>query len=247
MKIILLSDLHITENGVKIWGTDTLSHFISVKDMINKETDVDAVIVCGDIADAGSIWAYNFVSCELNKLNIPIYYVPGNHDSIINMRTVIHPNFFLKSFEIKDWKFILLNSVMPDTIDPSTNMARGLLDKQDLKKLKEELITECNVCIVMHHPPLEQEGWLNRKLLDNKEEINRIIANDEKIKLVLYGHTHYHSIKRMGHTTYICAPSVGFAFNKDLPKFQIDDGKEGYLILNINGDEIDCIINLINF
>lgn len=91
----------------------------------------------------------------------------------------------------------------------------------------------------------EQDGWLNRKLLDNREDLNSIIANNKNIKLVLYGHTHYHSIKVIGHTTYICAPSVGFAFDKDLPKFQIDMGKEGFLILTINGENIDCVKCLI--
>lgn len=245
MKIIIISDLHITENGVSIWDTDTLSHFISVKCLIESIPDVDAVIVCGDIADDGSLWAYNFVTCELDKLNVPVYYVPGNHDNVINMKTVINPHLFLKSFEIHGWKFILLNSVMPDPTDITNNMSRGLLNEQDLTSLKEELKTEYNVCLVLHHPPIEQDGWLNRKLLDNKEDLNSIIVDNEKIKLVLYGHTHYHSIKTKGHTTYICAPSVGFAFDKDLPKFQIDKDKEGFLILTINGENIDCVKCLI--
>lgn len=245
MKIIIISDLHITENGVSIWDTDTLSHFISVKCLIEIIPDVDAVIVCGDIADDGSLWAYNFVSCELDKLNVPVYYVPGNHDNVINMKTVINPHLFLKSFEIQGWKFILLNSVMPDPTDITNNMSRGLLNEQDLANLKEEMKTDSNVCLVLHHPPIEQDGWLNRKLLDNKEDLNSIIVDDEKIKLILYGHTHYHSIKTVGHTTYVCAPSVGFAFDKDLPKFQIDKGKEGFLILTINGENIDCVKCLI--
>lgn len=245
MKIIILSDLHITENGVKIWDTDTLAHFLSAKSLIAKEPNVDAVIICGDIADAGSSWVYNYVSSELNSLRMPVYYVPGNHDSIVKMKEVFHQNALLSSFEINDWKFILLNSVMSDPHNPNKNMARGFLNEHDLRTLKEELETEKKVCIVLHHPPIEQDGWLNRKLLDNKEELDSIIANDEKIRLVLYGHTHFHSTKKLGHITYICAPSVGFAFNNDLPKFQIDEGNEGFLTLNINGDEIDCIINLI--
>ena len=239
LKIILLSDLHIADNGVEIWNTDTLSHFISAKHIIENDSDADAIIICGDIADDGSLWAYKLVTSELDQLKVPVYYVPGNHDSIDNMSAIVNPESFLKSFVIDDWKFILLNSVMPNPETPLKNMARGMLDTSTIYRLKVELDTDYNICVVMHHPPIEQEGWLNRKLLD-KDDFNSIIAEHQNVKLVFYGHTHFHSIREIGHTKFICVPSIGFAFDKDLPKFQIDNGKEGFLKLILNGDDIDC-------
>lgn len=245
MRILLLSDLHITENGNSIWETYTFSHFQKAFQIISSIKNIEAIVVSGDIADMGSRWAYDFVHKKLLSLGLPVYYVPGNHDSIAEMYSIIDKEHFLTPFYLNDWKFIPLNSVLPDETSPGKNMGRGYLDKYDLIQLNNELKTDKKICLILHHPPIEQDGWLNRKLLDNREDLNSIIANNKNIKLVLYGHTHYHSIKVIGHTTYICAPSVGFAFDKDLPKFQIDMGKEGFLILTINGENIDCVKCLI--
>ena len=46
--------------------------------------------------------------------------------------------------------------------------------------------------------------------------------------------------------TYIGAPAVGFAFNKDLPKFQIDKGAEAILIIELDENDIRCNPILLN-
>lgn len=240
MRLLILSDLHITENGNPIWDTDTLSHFQKAIRRINMLNNIDAIIVSGDIADAGSLWVYNFVYEQLSILGYPTYYIPGNHDSVANMRSIIDKEHFLTPFYVKDWKFIPLNSVMPDDTLPGKNMGRGYLAESDIFKLIHELDTDRNICLILHHPPIAQDGWLNRKLLENMSTFNEIISQHPNVKLVLYGHTHYHSVKHMGHTTYICAPSIGFAFDKDLPKFQIASGEEALLLIEANDMEIVC-------
>ena len=61
MKIVHLSDLHITKDGVEIWGTNTLSHFQQAIDVISQIDDIDAIIVTGDLSNDGSNWSYTYI------------------------------------------------------------------------------------------------------------------------------------------------------------------------------------------
>ena len=72
MRILLLSDLHITENGNPIWETYTFSHFQKAFQIISSIKNIEAIVVSGDIADMGSRWAYDFVHKKLLSLGLPI-------------------------------------------------------------------------------------------------------------------------------------------------------------------------------
>lgn len=248
MRLAILSDLHIVESGLPIWDTETTVHFDMAINLIKKIPSLDAIIVPGDIADKGSEWAYHYVKNSFDRLCIPTFFVPGNHDNIKVFNSAIasqwcHAN---KSFELQDWKFIFLSSVMQDPNDCESNMGRGFLSDDEISRLKEELNTESKICITLHHPPIEQEGWLNRKLLENRTEFNHIIRKYANVNLVIYGHTHYHTIQIIDGVTYVGAPAVGFAFNKALPKFQIDKGAEAILIIELNEHGIRCKPILLN-
>ena len=60
---------------------------------------------------------------------------------------------------------------------------------------------------------------------------------------MIYGHIHYFTEVQQGHIRYSSSTSVGFAFDKNLPKFQIADGLEGVSLIEIK-DEIIEITNI---
>lgn len=248
MRIIILSDLHIADNGLPIWETDTTAHFNKAINLIKQIPSIDAIIVSGDIADKGTPWAYNYVRNALDALRIPTYLVPGNHDNISNFYKLMNSRWChtCKDVTIQDWKFIFLSTVKPDSTDENSNMSRGYLSDSEMYRFRESVNSDEKNCVILHHPPIEQEGWLNRKLLENRLEFNEIVKSYSNIRLVVYGHTHFHSINNENDVTYIGSPAVGFAFNKDLPKFQIDNGAEAILILELNNDRINCKSVMIN-
>lgn len=243
MRIILLSDLHIAEYGMPIWDTDTTLHFDRALQLISKIPSVDAIFISGDIADKGSIWSYEYVRQSLDRLKIHTYISPGNHDNIRIFKLYLKSEYCHcdSVFEINDWKFIFLNSVITNPEDDFSNMGRGNLSYQEIELLKSELSTPSNIGIILHHPPIEPDGWLNRKILENRVDFRNLIEQSNNVRCVLYGHTHYHSIETINNIQYICAPSLGFAFNKDLPRFQIDKGAEGFLIIDIDNQILKCI------
>lgn len=231
MKIIHISDIHLTENGTDIWGVNTLDKFCKAIKKIKELDGIDAIVISGDLSNDGSRWTYEFIDQRFKEVGIPTFCCPGNHDNLEMFYHGYKPSFVKNcdEFELCGWNFIMVNSSVE-------GMSRGYFNPQLLSKQ----IFNCSgpVTIILHHPPLEQEGWLNRKLLENHNEFNDIIYHAGNVKLVLYGHTHYHTIKTISGVVYSSAPSIGFAFNPNLHKFEIAYGEEGFNIIHMNGDTI---------
>ena len=79
---------------------------------------------------------------------------------------------------------------------------------------------------------------MNRKLLENRVAFKNLNSRLQQVKLVLFGHVHYPMLERCAGAIFASAPSVGFAFDKDLPKYQISSGNKGYNILHIEGNNV---------
>lgn len=248
MKIIHMSDLHIADKGIPIWDTDTLAHFEAAVERIKTEEGIDAIFITGDIADNGSEWAYSYVQNKLSQLGLPIYVCPGNHDWLPNMRKVFNYCNIVPSLEMGGWKFVFLDSTIEDPDEPNKNKARGGLNEVDFTRINDIATkSEGPICLLLHHSPIEPGGWMNRKLLENRNEFNSFIERYDMIKLVLFGHIHYPLIQSVNNIIYSSAPSIGFAFDKELPKYQIMDGAEGYNVINIGEDnqiQIDRVLIL---
>ena len=248
MRIVHMSDLHLTKDGAPIWETNTMEHFNLSIDIIRGMKDIDAIVVTGDISNDGSEWTYRYADRLFSSLGIPTYCCPGNHDSLKMMLDEYKPSFYQvlpHSCIIEGWKLVMLNSVVPADDNPDQNKSRGFLSGESLNYVQQELEEGLPTIIALHHPPLEPGGWLNRRLLENRDIFNQTIQSYPNTRLVIYGHIHYFTEVQQGHTRYSSSTSVGFAFDKDLPKFQIADGLEGFSIIEVNNKEVhinNCLI-----
>lgn len=240
MRIIHLSDLHLTDHDTEIWGVNPQINFAKSLDKIAQLNNIDAIIVSGDISNDGSLWSYEYFDNEISKLKIPTYCCMGNHDSLEVMNGKYKAKFYkyIPQTIINDWNFIFINSIIEDDIEPNKNKARGAIKKNDLLYIENELKKGLPSCIVFHQPPLEPGGWLNKKILDNRDAFNKIIYKYDNAKLVLYGHIHCSIENRINGIVYSSSPSTAFAFDKDLPAFQISPGKEGFNMITISNNEI---------
>jgi len=79
----VLSDPHValkeSENTWKMfhYSQDVLSWAI---DEINKRNDIDFVLVPGDLTKDSEPYNHRAVKAMLDKLDVPYYVIPGNHD-----------------------------------------------------------------------------------------------------------------------------------------------------------------------
>ena len=244
MKIAHLSDIHLTENGRIIWGVNTMRHFNEAISKLSDIKDIDAIIISGDLSDDGSTWSYNYLDTAFFELGIPTYSCMGNHDSFETfprMRFIKHTKRVL----LGGWKFLILDSVIRDESEPGKNKSRGLLNEVSLNFLQMELKDSIPTAIFLHHPPIEPGGWLNRKILDNRDNFREIIMGTN-VKMVAYGHIHCSLSKNIQDVLYTSAPSIGFGFDEDLPKFQIADGTEGFNVITFDTNNIGIKTILLN-
>lgn len=234
MKIVHISDIHLVENGKIIWDTNTKSHFDKAINIIGNIKGVDAIFISGDLADDGSQWSYKYIDESFKSLGIPTYCCPGNHDNIDLMMKEFKFSFInIQEHVIIDgWNFYLLNTAVK-------GMSRGFLTEEKLKSI-EKIIGNINTPIgfILHHPPIEPGGWLNRRLLEDRDNFNGIIYNYPNVKLILFGHIHYHLKQTINNVLYSSASAIGYAYDKELPKFQIADGKEGFSVIEISENDI---------
>lgn len=231
MKLIHISDIHLTENGREIWGVNTLDHFCKTIQKIKGLDGIDGIVVSGDLSDDGSRWTYEYIDKAFAEIGIPTFCCPGNHDNLDEFYNGYKPSFYriCETFELCGWTFIMLNSAV-------AGMSRGFFNPKILSTLTQQ--NRGAVAVVLHHPPIEQEGWLNRKLLENRDEFNDIILHTKNVRLVLYGHTHYHTNSIVNGVVYSSASSTGFAFHPNLPKFKIAYGDEGFNIIEFKNESI---------
>lgn len=231
MKLIHISDIHLTENGREIWGVNTLDHFCKTIQKIKGLDGIDGIVVSGDLSDDGSRWTYEYIDRAFAEIGIPTFCCPGNHDNLDEFYNGYKPSFYkiCETFELCGWTFIMLNSAV-------AGMSRGFFNPKTLFTLTQQ--SSGPVAVVLHHPPIEQEGWLNRKLLENRNEFNDIIHKNKNVRLVLYGHTHHHTDNVIDGVTYSSASSIGFAFHRSLSKFEIAQGKEGFNIIELKNGNI---------
>lgn len=155
MKLIHLSDIHLTENGRKIWETNTLAHFQKAIQRIKELSGIDGIVISGDLSDDGSLWTYKYIDQAFAEIETPTFCCPGNHDNLREFYQGYKPLFckIKETFELCGWTFIMLNSAM-------IGMSRGSINPEKLSQHIQQSIGP--VAIILHHPPIEQKGWLNR-------------------------------------------------------------------------------------
>ena len=93
MKIIHMSDLHLSADGALVWEEDCRRKFLTAIKQIKMMRDVDAIIVSGDISNDGSLNSYYFADRVFSELSIPTYWCVGNHDNLSVMFTTFKPKF----------------------------------------------------------------------------------------------------------------------------------------------------------
>lgn len=81
MKLIHLTDTHLTRPGQLLYGTSPAERLRACVDSINREhADADLCVITGDLAHSGETQAYEELETILAELQVPVQLVIGNHD-----------------------------------------------------------------------------------------------------------------------------------------------------------------------
>ena len=105
-----------------------------VADLTQLEPKPNILLVTGDISQDETEKSYQRLIDMLSPLQIPTYWIPGNHDDLPLMQQVLNqpPIFPDKSFSAGGWHFLLLSSWI-------TGQVHGKLSQVSLEWLEEQL------------------------------------------------------------------------------------------------------------
>jgi outer membrane protein assembly factor BamB/predicted MPP superfamily phosphohydrolase len=172
---------HVTDTHV---GSQTgLSDLTKTVDDINRQKDIDFVLLTGDITEFGSDEELLAAKNVISQLKMPWHIVPGNHDS---KWSESGNNSFVKIFGAEQFAFEKEGYLFIGTASgPNMRMAPGLVPREQIVFLDSILKHRKNAfqpVIFVNHYPLDESlaNWY--KVIDLLKSAN--------IQLTLLGHGH---------------------------------------------------------
>ncbi len=231
-----ITDIHLfTENDQKLLGCPTDK---SLKAVIERLTELqpkpNILLLTGDLSQDETDASYQRLKNLIAPLDIPTYWLPGNHDNLPAMEQILNqqPNLADKSFAVGGWQFLLLSSWLPGCV-------HGELSSASLEWLDRQLqlVGEQPTLIALHHPPcLIHSVWMDEIKLKNPEEFFAVIDRYPQVKLVLFGHIHQVFEDSRRGVSYLGSPSTCVQFKPKSVKFAIDNIQPGFRLLSLLPD-----------
>ena len=169
MRFAHISDLHIDSAKQVIYGVNPCKNLEKALAVLSGIKDLDAIILSGDISNDGKEASFLQADAMLSEISVPVYCVLGNHDSRLVVERLLEERKlkalrFVKDVVLAGYKFLFLNSVKEES--PEENMSRGFISCDDLERIDSEAsLFPGNCILVMHHPALEVDGWMDARIL----------------------------------------------------------------------------------
>jgi len=255
----ILTDTHIGEPGdeTKYAHNWRVEHAIDQINTLRPEF----VVNCGDMItywpnDARFAVAGEEALRLHATFDMPVYYVPGNHDvgnkqsmsignivtesTITAYREYFGPDYY--SFDFRDCHFIVLNAQMFNSDLPAASEQWQWL-LTDLEATRNSRLTFMLLHIPLFWVNQDDPGPGNYEVIDEpaRSELMQLI-NTYHIDAVFTGHTHHSIANRVENTELLTAPSTTFArpFGKNygVPSNAAiyDEWKVGYQIVRVYPD-----------
>lgn len=185
-KIIVMTDIHITEPHETIIGLDTLARFCQTRDAaLQDHSDADLMILMGDLSHHGSPIAYTRLSEALTQVPMPVVPMLGNHDKRDAFLGAIPHARTRASGHIQDHRMCGEHHIITlDTLDGPPYVAghhSGFLCQDRLSWLKDALTKtkQQKTLVFAHHPPFDT-GWVgmdNIKLRNGDALLDLLVAH----------------------------------------------------------------------
>ena len=194
--LIHFTDVHAVADGLLLHEhVDTVGSLATgLAAVVASGWKVDAIVVSGDIADAGDDASYRRVAELLEpaarELGATVVVAMGNHDLRAALRAGLTDEeagdgAYDRAVRIGGLRVITLDTAVP-------GKAHGELDDGQLEWLRGELATAApdGSVLVLHHPPIPSAlPMMNAIGLRSPERLAEVLSGSD-VRLVLAGHTH---------------------------------------------------------
>lgn len=211
--ILHLSDIHIGRNDSAFNSEYLINHIKELKNIAH-------IVITGDLLDSPSYinkeLFENFVY-KLDKLNVPISFVPGNHDikskGILHFKSIPYNeiDFLSNMFTINHNIKTIFFGINSNDKNINSYLAKGHVSNIQLIKLSSLYLNACSadpriknykkIALVHHHPfkfTTKPTNFIKRIYLSMEEQTLKFTNADSFIQwcsdmgifIILHGHKH---------------------------------------------------------
>lgn len=237
LKIAHITDSHISEDGINIEESDPKQKFIAVLDKISI-SDYDIIIHTGDLSyPDGNASVYKWIKEKLDKIEIPYYLTPGNHDNSSLMQEI----FNLKNLPPR----VILTGVIAakgESLMFLDSSSERLTLKQSTWVTREIEIQDDDLFLFMHHPPC----LCDVKVMDKKypyktpDFFQKTIKASGRKLTMFTGHYHIEKTVKPENTdmtVYITPPTLG-SLDPESDDYIISDFRPGWRDIQIDKQKL---------
>lgn len=205
--ILHLSDTHLVNERRPLYGAiDTDATLTTMLDRLRAaDTQLDAIVLTGDLADAGAGDAYvrlrELIEPFAKERGCPVLWVMGNHDDRATFRTELlrepaSTGPIDRVHDINGLRIIALDSTVP-------GFHHGDISAEQLDWLRNQLAVpaEHGTLIALHHPPMPTTLPLLQLVeLRDTDAFEKVVRGSD-VRGIIAGHFHYST-----HSTFAGVP-----------------------------------------
>lgn len=223
--------LHASPEG-RMRGVCTDETLRAVLARAFQDNDVpDAILATGDLVQDETRAGYERLRTLLGACGLPVYCLPGNHDELQAMHSVLDGPPFQVCGEARlgNWWLLMLNSYFPGADS-------GRLAPAELTRLADALARNdaSHYLICLHHQVLPMGSrWLDGVGLRNADELLELLDRHKSVRGVVWGHVHQASDRRRLGVRFLSSPSTCAQFLPNSDDFVLDERPPGFRWLNL--------------
>jgi 3',5'-cyclic-AMP phosphodiesterase len=195
MKLIHITDTHLVEPGLKLYGLDPKARLdAAIADINRHHADAELAIVTGDLTHWGEVSAYQNLLNSMNRLRVPYVTLVGNHDRRAACLDVLAAAPRDAHGFVQGWRDTSRGRLMfLDTLDEASHA--GQMCERRLQwaaRTLAEAPADRPIYLFMHHPPFEVGIHMMDRiaLLERAAFAEVIRSHRNRIRHLFFGHVH---------------------------------------------------------
>ncbi len=236
IRVIQITDTHIFESADDHFdGVNTTESLSTVITHIKQQREqIDLVIVSGDLVHDPVSSAYLKLRHLLDKLELPVFCLPGNHDDPVLMHKLLNQQLIAtqKLVDANHWGIILLDTFLKNSHSGRLQLSELEFLEQSLEQFKDKSVLVC-----LHHPPISVASpWMDAMKLENHEDLFNVLDKFKNVRSVIWGHIHQVIMEKRGDILMYGSPSTCVQFKPRSEEYVRDDFGPAYSVLNLYRD-----------
>jgi Icc protein len=235
--LLQLTDPHLHANAAsRMRGVNTYDSFVAVLAQAQRDHHwpPDAIIATGDLVQDESREGYErFRSC-LDRLGVPVFCIPGNHDDPELMAEVLAgpPFQVCGDAALGAWRLIFLSTYIKG--DDAGAVGEAGLAELD-RKLSAYPSEPTLIC--MHHQPVPMgSAWLDGVGLKDAADFLVVADRHKQLRGIVWGHVHQALDRHRGDVRLLSAPSTCAQFLPKNDVFALDSLPPGCRWISLHQD-----------